>query len=120
MYDKTRDEFLNDLCPRVRPIIAQIMECECGCELLELFRTRPRTLLELADVIYHAKLSSEDVSRALEQLHTLAIIERREVLDTKFYCLTQEAEIIAALEQYWTWRQVWQARLQEVRGALKI
>ncbi|MDL1894710.1 hypothetical protein FBQ82_00410 [Anaerolineae bacterium CFX7] len=120
MYDKTRDEFLNDLCPRVRPLIAQIIECECGCELLDVFQTRPRTMLELADVTYHVKLSQTDVVPTLELFQALAVIERREILDTTFYRLTQDAEIIAALEQFWTWRQVWHANIQEVRSALKI
>ncbi len=120
MYDKTRDEFLNDLCLRVRPLIAQIMHCECGCELLDVFQTRPRTMLELEDVIYYAKLPSENVATTLELFQMLAVVERREILDTTFYRLTQDAEIIAALEQYATWRQVWYANMQEVRSALKI
>lgn len=120
MYDKTRDEFLNDLCPRVRPLIAQIMECECGSELLDIFHTRPHTALELADVIYYAKLPAENVISTLELFQWLAVIERREVLDTTFYRLTQDIAVIAALEQYATWRQVWQGRWQEVRSALKI
>lgn len=120
MYDKTCDEFLKDLCPRVRPLIAQIMACECGCELLDLFQTRPHTMLELADVIYHVNLPRETVVSTLELLQALRVIERREILDTTFYRLTHDTEILAALEQYWTWRQVWQGRWQEVRDALKI
>lgn len=120
MYDKTREEFLNDLCPRVRPLVAQIMECGCGCELLDFFQTRRHTMLELADVIYYAKLPAENVVSTLELLQVLAVIQRREVLDTAFYRLTEDAEILAALEEYWMWRQVWQVRWQEVRGALKI
>ncbi|MCC7165613.1 MAG: hypothetical protein IT331_24160 [Anaerolineae bacterium] len=120
MHNKTRDEFLSDLCPRVRPLIAQIMQCGSGCELLDFFHTRPHTMLELADVVYYAKLPVENVVSTLELFQMLAVIERREILDTAFYRLTEDVEIIAALEQYWTWRQVWQGRWQDVRTALKI
>lgn len=39
----THEEFLNNLCPRIRLVVANLMECDYGCALLDFFRQRPLT-----------------------------------------------------------------------------
>ena len=120
MDDVTREEFLSDLCPRVRPLIVQLMDCECGCEALDFFRTRPRTWLETADIAYHLSQSGQDVAVALGALTQIGVVERQEILYTAFFSLTRDAEILDALDQYWVWRDTWNTRWHRVRETLKF
>ena len=42
MDEITRQELLDELCPRLRPTVQRMMDCPCGCEALDFFRYRPR------------------------------------------------------------------------------
>lgn len=119
MNATTLEEFLDDLCPHVRPVIASIMECEGGCRALDLLYSRPRTWLETADLAYHLQQPLEQVIPTLEQLVYFRVLSRRAIFGMAFYRLTEDEEILQALDQYWTWREVWRARWQETQVALK-
>lgn len=120
MHDKTRDEFLNDLCPHIRPIIIQIMTCDCGCEALDLFQKRPRTWNESADIAYLLKRSVQEVIPTLHHLLDLNVIQYREIFGTPYYRLTEDTEVLEALDQYWTWRGVWRSGWQQMQSSLKL
>ena len=116
----TREEFLDDLCPRVRPIIAAIMECECGCEALDVLYSRPRTWTETADLAYHLRQPVEQVVPTLERFLSVGVLSRRDLFGMVFYRLTEDQEMRQALDQYWTWREVWRRHWQETQNALKL
>lgn len=120
MDNATREEFLSDLCPRVRPLIVQLMDCACGCEALDFFRTRSHTRLEVADIAYHMSQTEMEVAVALRALTQIGVVERQEIFDTAFYSLTRNAEVLEALDQYWLWRDEWNARWRRVKGTLKF
>ena len=116
-----RQEFLNDLCPRLQPLAACVMDCECGSEVVEFFRRRSRTWLEASDIIYHLRQPNDQVTAALNQLTALGILERFTVLNSwTFYGLTQSAEILNALEQFWAWRDDWHTRMERVKHELQL
>ncbi|MBI4674535.1 MAG: hypothetical protein HY741_23055 [Chloroflexi bacterium] len=114
------EDFLDDLCPRVRPLVAHILSCGCGCAALDLFQNRPRTWNETADIAYHLQQPTEEVIQDLNLLADLGVIDRRDSLGMTFYRLTEDKEILQALDQYWTSREVWRARWQETRVALEL
>lgn len=116
----TREEFLEDLCPSVRPIIASIMECEGGCEALDLLYKRPRTWLETADIAYHLGHPVDQTAATLERLYYFMVLKRRNIFGIAFYHLTENQQILEALDQYWTWREVWRSRWQQTQDALKL
>lgn len=116
----TREEFLNDLCPNVRPTIASIMECECGCEALDLLYKRPRTWTETADIAYHLRQPVEQVAATLERLDYYLVLNRRDIFGMAFYRLTEDLGILHALNQYFIWREVWRSRWQQTQDALKL
>lgn len=116
----TREEFLQDLCPSMRPIIASVMECDCGCEALDLLYKRPRAWLETADIAYHLGQPVDKTAATLERLHYFLVLNRREIFGIAFYHMTDNQEILKALDQYWTWREVWRSRWQETQSALKF
>lgn len=116
----TAEDFLDDLCPRVRPLIEHILNCGCGCEALDLFQNRPHTWNETADIAYFLQLPTERVVRTLDLLSELKVIECRDVLGTTFYRLTEDSEILDRLDQYSTWREVWRSQWQEMQNALKL
>lgn len=111
---------MSDLCPRARPLIVQVMDCACGCEALDFFRTRSRTWLEVADIAYYMSQTEKEVAVALHALTHIGVTERREIFDTAFYSLTRNAEVLEALDQYWLWREEWNARWRRVNGTLKF
>lgn len=116
----TREEFLEDLCPGVRPIIAAVMECECGCEALDLLYNRPRTWLETTDIAYHLGQPVDKTIATLERLHYFLVLNRRDIFGIAFFHLTENQEILQALDQYWTWREVWRSRWQQTQDTLKL
>lgn len=120
MYDKTQEEFLKDLCPRVRAIIEHIMDCSCGCEALDLFQKRPRSWNECKDIAFYLKRPTEDVASTLNLLHDLGAIQSREIFEMTFYHLTDDSEILEALDQYWTWRELWRSRWRQMQSSLKL
>lgn len=120
MQALTCEEFLNDLCPNVRPIIAAVMECKCGCEALNVLYNRPRTWTETADIAYHLRQPVEVVAATLEQLNYFMVLSRRDIFGMEFYRLTENKDILHALDQYWTWREVWRSRWQETQNVLKL
>lgn len=120
MSDKTQDEFLNDLCPRIRSTIVHIMNCDCGCEALDLFQKRPRTWNETADIAYLLKRSAQEIVPTLNHLLAFKVIQQREISGTPFYRLTENTEILEGLDQYWTWRDVWRSRWQEIQSSLRL
>ena len=121
MNESTRQELLSELCPRLRPLIARVMECECGCEVLDFFRQRPLAWLEAPDIAYHLRQSQAQVIEALNQLTEAGILERFTVLSRwTFYGLARNAGILQALEQFWSWRDDYSTRLERAEGALKL
>ena len=116
-----RQEFLNDLCPHLQPLAAGVMDCECGNEVVEFFRRRPRTWLEASDIVYHLRQPNDQVAAALNQLTALGILERFTVLSSwTFYGLTQSTEIVNALEQFWAWRDDWHTRMEQLKHELQL
>lgn len=120
MYENARNEFLEGLCPQVRPLIAAVMECECGCEALDLLYSRQRTWMETADIAYHMRQPVEQIVTVLERLHYFLVLDRRDIFGMVFYHLTKNQEILQALDQYWTCRELWRSRWQETQDALKL
>ncbi len=120
MDAKTCQEFLDELCPRLRPIARRIMSCTCGCEVLDFFRYRTRVWLEAADIAYHLRQSTNQVVAALNLLTAIGLLERREIFGVAFYAMTQEQEVLNALDQFWAVRDDWYARLEQVRGTLRL
>lgn len=112
--------FLHDLCPNIRPLVGEILACPCGCELLEFFRDRPTTWLEVEDIAFYVRQSSSSVLLGLSRLHELGLIERHDVHGMTLYALTEAAQHTAALEQFWIWRDVLRAQWQETRDALEL
>lgn len=120
MDEVTRQQFLDELCPQIRPLIARLMDCACGCEILELFRRRPLTSLQASDIAYHLRLPQPQVIEGLSLLVDAGVIECRGILDFTFYGLTHDSEIQRALEQFWVWRDHWRTRLERVRSGLQL
>ena len=121
MDESTRQELLDELCPHLRPLIARVMDCECGCEVLDFFRQRSLTWLEASDIAYHLRQSPAYVIEALNQLAEVGILERHTVLSRwTFYGLARNAGILQALEQFWSWRDDYHARLERAEDALKL
>ncbi|MBI5029271.1 MAG: winged helix-turn-helix transcriptional regulator [Chloroflexi bacterium] len=120
MSEIWREEFLHDLCPRVQPLIARLLDSHCGCAILEFFHHRPLTWLEASDIAYHLRQSLPQVIDALNLLVRARVIEFRKILDFTFYGLTRDLEIRRALEQFWVWRDYWHARLEHIRERLQL
>ena len=121
MQDQPQHEFLNELCPHLRPMIAHVAGCECGIQALDFFRRRPHAWLQMGDIAYHLNLSRKQTAALLRVLIEERILERICVLDTwTFYGLSQRPESLAALDQFWAWRDDWHARIQHVRAALEL
>ncbi|MCL4394267.1 MAG: hypothetical protein M1482_05595 [Chloroflexi bacterium] len=121
MNDSTRQEFLNELCPRLRPLIARVLDCECACEVLDFFRQRSLTWLQASDIAYHLRRSESQAIDALDQLTDARLIERKAVLNSwTFYRLAHETELSQALEQFWLLRDDHLARLERAKDELKL
>ncbi len=120
MEEKTREEFLNDLCPRIRMVVADLMEYNCGCALLDFFRQRPLTWLTASDLAYHLRQPHPQVVAALDQMVKTRFVERRSILNATFYSLTRNENLLNVLEQFWIWRDDWQNRVESVREALQL
>jgi len=120
MDESVRQEFLDELCPQIRPLVARLMDCSCGCEILEFFRRRPLTSLEASDIAYHLRQPQSQIIEALSWLVCTGVIECQKIRDFTFYGLTHDIEIQRALEQFWVWRDHWHARLEGIRNRLQL
>ena len=120
LSELSQDEFLDDLCLQVQPLIARLMKSDCGCNILEFFHQRPLTWLEASDIAYHLRQSLSQVIDALNMLVRVGVIECRKILNLTFYGLTSDLEIQRALEQFWAWRDYWRERLDRVRHRLQL
>ena len=115
---RTLDAFLDELCPHVRPLITRIMEREDECELLDWFRRRPLTWLQVDDIAYHLQRSREQVNEMLNWLVEAGIAQCRFISDLTFYSLTDDSEILNTLEAFWSWRDNWYTHLEQVKHHL--
>lgn len=121
MQDKMQLDFLNELCPNVRPLIAQVLECECGCQALDFFRRRPRAWLGASDIAYHLGQPLDRTMTILNRLTEAGILEGFTVRNTwTFYGLSQRTEVLRALDQFWAWRDDRLAQIEQVRDALQL
>ncbi len=120
MDEKTRQDFLDELCPRLRPIVRRVMDCACGCEALDFFRYRTRVWLETADIAHYLRQPVDQVVAALNLLTAIGILERRDIFGIAFYTMTQDEEILNALDQFWAVRDDWYAHLEQVKGTLRL
>ncbi len=121
MQDLTQQEFLNELCPRLRPLIARILECDCACQTLDFFRRRPLAWLESSDISYHLQRPQAETIKILEQLTEVGLLDRFTVLNSQtFYGLASRSEILKALDQFWVWRDHWNAQLEQVKDTLQL
>ncbi len=120
MDDKTRQEFLDELCPRLRPMALRVMECTCGCEAIDFFRYRTRAWLEAADIAHYLQQPVDQVAAALNLLTVIGILEQRDIFGTVFYAMTQDEEILNVLDQFWAVRDDWFVQLERVIGTLRL
>ncbi len=120
MNDLTLQEFLAELCPRLRPVVARVMDCRYGCEILDFFRHRRLVWLEAADIANYVSAPLDQVGGAVDQLARLGLLEHRDVLGNAYYGLTHDAEILNHLEQFWTWRDDWSEHWQRAKGELRL
>ena len=121
MQDKTQQDLMSELCPNLRPLIARVLECECGAQTLDFFRRRPRAWLQMSDIAYHLRQTPKQTMAILNLLAEEGILERFTVLNTgTFYGLSQRHEILRALDQFWDWRDYWHAHLEQVKDALQL
>ena len=121
MPNKTQQEFLNELCPQLRPLIARVLECDCGCQALDFFRRRPRVWLEVTDIAYHLRQPHPRTMATLNRLTEAGILECFTVLNTwTFYGLSQRHEILQALDPFWVWRDHWNAHVEQIKDALQL
>ncbi len=121
MQDLTQQEFLNELCPRLRPLIARVLECDCTCQTLDFFRRRPLAWLESSDIAYHLHRPEDETIELLKQLTEAGLLDRFTVLNSQtFYGLAPRSDILKALDQFWVWRDHWNAQLERVRDALQL
>ncbi len=120
MGEKTRQVYLDELCPRLRPIAQRVMDCPCGCEALDFFRYRSRVWLETADIVHYLGLRLDQGVAALNLLTELGILERRDIFGVGFYGLTHDEQVLNALEQFWAWRDDWHTRLEQVKDTLQL
>jgi hypothetical protein len=121
MQDPTRQEFLSELCPRLRPLFAHILECGCACQVLDLFRRRPLAWLEASDIAYHLRHPQGETTEILKQLTEAGLLDHFTVLNSRtFYGLPPRSYILGALDQFWTWRDHWNTQLERVKDALQL
>ncbi len=116
----TRQEFLNDLCPRIRPLIACTMDCPCGCETLDLLRVRSNTWLTASDIAYHVSAPIEHVQAALDLFVRTGFVERLEAVGWTFYAIARDGKTPIALEQFWLQRDDWRDRVTRVQATLRL
>jgi hypothetical protein len=120
MDEETREEFLNDLCPRIRPLVANLMDCDCGGAVLDFFRQRSHGWLQATDIAYHLRRPNGLVIAALNRIAETGIVERHRVLNMIFYGLTEDENLKRAIEQFWICRDDWQSRVGVIRDRLQL
>lgn len=121
MEDPTQQEFLNELCPRLRPLVARVLECECACQMLDFFRRRPLAWLEASDIAYHLHRPQEETVEILKQLTDTGFLDQFTVMNGRtFYGLPARSDILKALDQFWAWRDHWNAQLEQVKDTLQL
>lgn len=120
MYQGTLQDFLDEFCPRLRPMIARLLACECACNALELFRTRPRVWLEASDIAYYLGQPLEKTLQTLDQLLEMRIVERHLILDYTFYGLTRDQAVLDLIEPLWLLRDEWRLHLARLTRELKL
>jgi hypothetical protein len=120
MDEIERQEFLREPCPGLRPLIVRVLDCKCGCHVLDFFRRRPLTWLEASDIAYHLRQPDDEVVTALNHLANIGIVQRLIVLGYSFCGLTRDADALEAIEQFWVWRDIRHAHLERVSDALRL
>lgn len=121
MDEWIREDLMDGLCPSIRPLVACMMDCEGGCRVLDLFRRRPLTWLQVSDISYHVSQPREQLDATLNRLVGLGILECLNVSGIwTFYGLTRDARILECLEQFWVWRDDWQTRWGQVQETLQL
>lgn len=120
MDNETRKEFLGELCPRLRPVAARVLDCTWGCEALDFFRYRKRAWLDTADIAHYVGVPEDQAIDALNLLTEVRILQRQDIFGVAFFSMTQNEEVLKGLEQFWTWRDDWLGKLEKVRGALHL
>ena len=120
MKNDTRQLFLADLCPQLRSLMGCLMDCECSCEVVDFFRNRALSRVQAQDIAGQVQRPLEQTVYALNRLVELGVMERHETLDWTFYSLTADAQILAALEQFWLVRDAWRLELKQVAVALHL
>ena len=115
---RTLDELSNALSPRARALITQIMQRDCACQLLDLFHQRPRTWLQVEDIAYYLRCPLTQTDQVLSWLADTQVVQSHSVSGLTFYSLTEDSELVGALEQFWSWRENWFSHLDRVRQNL--
>ena len=116
----TRQYFLDELCPRLRTLIECVMDCDCGCEAVDFFRSRSLALAEARDIAAQVRLPLDQVLPSLDRLVELGIVERVMILNEPFYGLTRDPRARSALEQFWLMRDDWRGRMEQTRATLLL
>lgn len=120
MDSLSRQEFLDELCPQLRPLVERLMDCDCGCEVIDFFRYRTLTWIEASEIAGQLQLPTERAGQSLAQLAAIGIVDRFEVLDRAFFGLTRDPQALRTLEQFWLLRDGWRSQLEQARSALHL
>ena len=120
MDDTTRHKFLDELCPHLRTLIECLMDCDCGCEVVDFFRHRKLTLIEARDIAGHLQRPLNEVAPSLDRLVEMGILERQVILDWTLYGLARDAQIRNGLEQFWLLRDAWRQQWEQTQETLHL
>jgi hypothetical protein len=76
--------------------------------------------VQVEDLAYRLGQSEGDVSRALDDLVTLELVQVQCVCEHTFYRLNRDPSVLAKVDALFDWQAKWQFQVQRLDGMLRL
>jgi hypothetical protein len=111
-------DLLEGLEPPVAALAANVLASPVKRDVLAFFRRRRQTAIQAGDLAYWVNADEDELTRALEELTDLGLVQPQCVCDTTFYRLNHDPEVSTSLDQLFAWRDKWQMILERMEQTI--
>lgn len=107
-------DLLDGLSPAAEVVVAGMLRAPAKRSILRFFHQHPRVTLGLSGLAYRAGCDEDAAANVLDELVKLGILDCQSACELQLYRLSRRPEVIALLDEVFTWQGQWQTRIRRL------
>jgi len=113
-------DLLFGLEPATAALAANMLSSPVKREVLAFLNYHKLTAVQVEDLAYRLGQNEEEVTRALDDLVVLGLVQVECACEHTFYRLNREPTVMASLNSLFAWHAKWQIQIEKLDGLLSV